>query len=179
MKKWMLTLALLGLFACGEPEPRRPVKVSGGSFMKESVARTKELLAREETMIRDVISRDSTRVYMESGSGSWYTLLKSNENGLPIEPEDLVTLTYDILSFDNDTIYSMDEIGVIQYKVDKQELFPGIRDGVKLLRDQESATFLLTSPMAFGYLGDKNRIGPNVPIKTTLQILKVEKNKVQ
>lgn len=179
MKKLLLILALLGLFACGEPEPRKPVKTSGGSFLKESVARNKQMLAREEAAIREVISQDSTRVYLESGNGSWYSLLDQNEDGLLPEPDDLVTLTYDILSLENDTIYAMDEIGVIQYKVDKQELFPGLRDGVKLLRENESAIFLFTSPMGYGYLGDKSRIGPNVPIKSTLRILKVEKNKVQ
>ena len=71
----------------------------------------------------------------------------------------------------------MEEIGQIRYKVDKQELFPGLRDGVKLLRENETATFLLTSPMAYGYLGDKARIGPNVPVKTTVRILNVEKSK--
>ena len=179
MKKLIMILALLGLFACGEPEPRRPVKVTGGNFLKESVERNKQLLAMEEAVIKEIISRDSTRAYMESGSGSWYFILERNENGAQVAPEDLVTMTYDILSLANDTIYSMEEIGVIQYKVDKQELFPGLRDGVKLLREGESATFLLTSPMAYGYLGDKERIGPNVPVKTTLRILKVEKNKEQ
>lgn len=179
MKKLVTILAVLGLFACGEPEPRRPVKVAGGNFLKESVVRNKQMLAMEEARIKELISRDSSRTYMESGSGSWYCLLEANENGPLAEPEDLVTLTYDILSLDNDTIYSSEEIGVIQYKVDKQELFPGLRDGVKLLREKETATFFFTSPMAFGYLGDKDRIGPNVPVKSTLSILKVEKNEVQ
>lgn len=179
MKKLILLLVIPGFLACGEPEPRRPVKASGGNFLKESVARSKQLLASQEAMIKKIMASDSSRVYLESGDGSWYSYLKRNENGLQPAPEDLVTLTYDILTLENDTLYSTDEIGVIRYKVDKQELFPGLRDGVKLLREGESAIFLFTSPLAYGYLGDKDRIGPNVPVKSTLHILEVAKNNDQ
>ncbi len=177
MKRLIMLMGLLGLMACGEPEPRSPIKASGGNFLKESVERNKQLLVQEETQIKEIIASDSTNVYLESGSGSWYFYQTQNEAGTLVEPEDLVTLTYDILTLQNDTIYSMEEIGQIRYKVDKQELFPGLRDGVKLLRENETATFLLTSPMAYGYLGDKARIGPNVPVKTTVRILNVEKSK--
>ncbi|MCX2720425.1 gliding motility-associated peptidyl-prolyl isomerase GldI [Lentiprolixibacter aurantiacus] len=175
MKKLLLLVPLLGMVACGQPEPRKPIKASGNSFLKESAARSKKLLEREEGLIRTIIAADTTHVYNTSGEGSWYFYLDQNESGLLAEPDDLVTLTYDIVSLENDTIYSQQEIGIIQYKVDKQELFPGLRNSVKLLRENERATFLFTSPMAFGYPGDKERIGTNVPIKSTIQILKVEK----
>ena len=175
MRKFLLILVILGMASCAEPEPRRPVKASANSFLKESAARSKKLLEREEALIKAIISADSSRAYLASGQGSWYFYDDRNETGLLAEPDDLVTLTYDILSLENDTIYSNQEIGIIEYKVDKQELFPGLRNSVKLLRENEKATFLFTSPMAFGYPGDNDRIGPNQPIKSTIQILKVEK----
>ncbi|MDX1314567.1 MAG: gliding motility-associated peptidyl-prolyl isomerase GldI [Eudoraea sp.] len=175
MRKLFLLIPLLGIIACGEPEPRRPIKASGNSFLKESAARSKKLLEREEGLIRAIISADSMHTYLTSGEGSWYYYLNRNEAGKIAEPDDLVTLTYDILTLENDTIYSQEEIGIITYKVDKQELFPGLRNSVKLLRENEKATFLFTSPMAYGYPGDNDRIGTNLPLKSTIQIFKVEK----
>lgn len=175
MRKLFLLIVATAVVACGEPEPRKPVKASANSFLKESAARSKKLLEREEGLIRAIIEADSTHTYLTSGEGSWYFYMNRNENGLLAEPDDLVTLTYDVLSLENDTIYSQEEIGIIQYKVDKQELFPGLRNSVKLLRENEKATFLFTSPMAYGYPGDKERIGTNVPVKSTIQIIKVEK----
>ena len=175
MRKLILLLTLLGFVACGEPLPRKPVKASANNFLKESAARSKKLLEREEGLIRAIIDADSTHTYMASGEGSWYYYQDRNESGILAEPDDLVTLTYDILSLQNDTIYSQKEIGILVYKVDKEEMFPGLRNSVKLLRENEKATFLFTSPMAFGYPGDNDRIGTNLPIKSTIQIIKVEK----
>jgi FKBP-type peptidyl-prolyl cis-trans isomerase len=61
--------------------------------------------------------------------------------------------------------------------VDKQNLFPGLRNSIKLLREGETATFLFPSSMAFGYHGDNNKIGTNIPLKSTITLLKIEKQK--
>jgi gliding motility-associated peptidyl-prolyl isomerase len=179
MKYTFPLLLVLGctLLSCEGPEPRRPVQVKTGSFMKESAERNKQLLAEEERMIQDIISGDSTHHYLNSASGSWYYYETRVEAESPTpEPDDLVTLTYSLLNFRNDTIYSAEEIGLIRYKVDKQELFPGLRNSIKLLKEKEVGVFLLPSSLAFGYHGDNNKIGPNEPLKAVITILKIEKD---
>ncbi len=177
MKKyWLLILFLGSLVACDGPEPRHPKERKTGSFIKASVERNKALLAKEEKLIQSIIEKDSLRTYIASASGSWYYYHQKNEasNAFPA-PDDLVTLAYNVVSLTNDTIYSGEEIGIIKYKVDKEELFPGLRNSVKLLKEKETATFLFPSSLAYGYLGDKDRIGVNVPIKSTITLLKIEK----
>lgn len=174
---WILLIVIV-CPGCGGPEPRKPIQTKTGSFYKQSIERSKKLLEIEEKLIADIIAKDSFHDYYQSASGSWYFYKTLNENArYTPQPDDLVTMTYDILSLSNDTIYSTGEIGIIQYKVDKQELFPGLRNSVKLLKEKETATFLYPSSLAYGYHGDNNRIGVNVPIKSTLSILKIEKQK--
>ena len=178
MKKIWYLLFCLGIIACQGPEPRRPVKVNTGSFMKESAERSKKLLAQEEQFIQTIITNDSLNTYLNSSSGSWYYYNNKIEASSPTpEPDDLVTMTYNVLSFEKDTIYSAEEIGTIKYKVDKQELFPGLRNAVKLLKEGETATFLFPSSLAYGYHGDNNKIGTNVPVKSTISIFKIEQEK--
>ena len=172
----LLTLAVL-IFAlgCGGPEPRKPVEVKSGKFIRESVERNKALLAQEEQLIQAIIDRDSTRDYLASDFGAWYTYEAQIESDsyLPVEG-DIVTMNYDILSLENDTIYSSEEIGEITYTVDREEVFSGLRLGVKLLKEGERVSFLFPSHIAYGYHGDNDRIGPNVPIKSNVTILKIE-----
>lgn len=173
----IVSILLIVLFAsCGGPEPRRPVKVKSASFYKESAERSRQLLEQEEILIQEIIAKDTTNVYQNSASGSWYCFLQKNEgDDYTAHPDDLVTMTYNIMTMGNDTIYSMEDIGIIKYKVDKQELFQGLRDGVKLLKENETATFLFPSSLAYGYHGDNDKIGINVALKSTLSVLKIER----
>ncbi len=171
----LMTLLLIG---CEGPKPRHPVKRNTGSSIKASIERSKKILAQEEKLIQEIIAKDSLQTYLQSASGSWYFYTKKNESdGYTAQPDDRVTLTYNILSFDNDTIYSIDDIGVFKYKVDKQELFPGLRSAVKLLKENETATFLFPSSLGYGYQGDHDKIGVNMPLKSTVSIFKIEKQK--
>jgi len=171
---------VLLLVNCSQPEPRRPIQQKTGKYFGANLARNKELLAQEVKLITAIIAKDSLRHYDNTASGSWfYYNVKNDTATYSPKPNDLVTLAYTVMGFDNDTIYSGEEIGIKKYKVDMEELFPGLRYGVKLLKERETATFLFPSSLGYGYQGDGNKIGVNVPLKCTLTILKIEKEKVQ
>jgi gliding motility-associated peptidyl-prolyl isomerase len=151
------------------------VEVKSGSFLTLSAERNRNLLQREEALMEELVAADSLNEYLRSSSGFRYVYNRqyAGEGYLP-EPDDLVTLTYNLRTWNEDTLYRQEEIGIIRYKVDKQELFPGLRYGVKLLKEGEVATFLFPSSLSYGYHGDDDRIGPNVPLKVTLEILEIE-----
>ncbi|NNJ87783.1 MAG: gliding motility-associated peptidyl-prolyl isomerase GldI [Eudoraea sp.] len=178
MKKILLFFLLIGLISCEGPEPRKPVKVNSGSFFKESVERNKKLLAYEEQLIQDIIQKDSLHTYQSTPDGSWYYYdLKNEVATYTPQTDDLVRFTYMLTTLNNDTIYNEEEIGFQSYKVDKQELFPGLRNSLKLLKESEKATFLFPSSLGYGYLGDKNKIDVNVPLKATVTIITIEPKK--
>lgn len=179
MKTYPYLIIFCLLYGCGGPVPRKPVEVRSGSFMKESVTRNRELLAREESRIKEIIGQDSIHEYQSSAAGSWYYYNEKNDIATYTpKAGDLITLRFNILSLDNDTIYSAEEIGELEYLVDQEDrdmLFPGLRSSVKMLKEAETATFLYPSSLAYGYPGDKARIGPNIPLKSTITILQIEK----
>ena len=171
-----LFLLILALSSCGQQEARKPVEVKSGTFIRESVARNKELLAREEKLIRDIISADTANVYRETEFGAWYYYDIRSEEATPLpEADDRVTMTYNLNTFSNDTIYSASEIGVLEYRVDKEDYFPGLQQSVKLLKAGETATFLYPSSLAYGYHGDNNKIGTNIPLRATITLMSIEK----
>lgn len=178
MKQFLYIFLIATLVSCGGPEPRKPIKAKTGSIIRKSVERNKELLGMEEKQIMEIIKNDSLNTYFSSGIGSWYHYIQKNDNSdyLP-QTDDLVYLEYNMINFNNDTIYSKEHIGTLTYKVDKQDLFPGLRNSIKLLKENESATFFFPSSLAYGYHGDSNKIGVNTPIKSTITILKIDKQK--
>ena len=175
--RFFITLSALVLLAsCGQPEPRRPIQQKTGKYFGANLERNKKLLVQEQKLIKEIIAKDSLHHYENTSSGSWFYYVRKNDSAsyLP-QPNDLITIAYNVMSFENDTIYSGEAIGIKKYKVDMEELFPGLRYGVKLLKQNETATFLFPSSLGYGYLGDGHKIGVNVPLKSTLTILKIEK----
>ncbi|MCM4153176.1 gliding motility-associated peptidyl-prolyl isomerase GldI [Arenibacter sp. N53] len=178
MKHFLFFFLIIAIIGCKGPEPRKPVKVKSGSILHKSVERNKDLLAKEEKQIMEIIKNDSMNTYISSGIGSWYHYIsKNNDSDYYPQTDDLVFLEYNVISLGNESIYSKEHIGTITYKVDKQDLFPGLRNSIKLLKENESATFLFPSSLAYGYHGDNNKIGVNIPIKSTITILKIDKQK--
>ncbi|KQC28571.1 gliding motility-associated peptidyl-prolyl isomerase GldI [Flagellimonas eckloniae] len=167
---FLLFVAFL-LINCGGPEPRKPVKVKSGSFFKESVERNKALLVKEEALIQELIKKDTLHTYLASPSGFWYYFETKNDTAT-YQPKtnDQILFSYNALTLDNDTIYSMKDIGPTSYVVDKEQLFSGLQNAVKLLKISERATFLFPSLQAYGYHGDGNSIGPRTPLKSTIEL---------
>ncbi|RAV30122.1 gliding motility-associated peptidyl-prolyl isomerase GldI [Sinomicrobium soli] len=157
--------------SCKEPEPRRPVQVKTGAFFRKSVERNQALLSEEQEYIRKLMAEDTVHQYIASSNGYWYyyTQKDSTATYTP-KTGDVIVISYDIRLLDNSVVYSREEIGDVTLEVDREHLFPGLRTAVKLLKKGETATFLFPSSLGYGYHGDEERIGINIPIKSTVTL---------
>ena len=179
MRKWpFLLLVFLSIFACKTPEARRLVSQSSGSFIEESVERNKKLVAQEEELIRQIIEEDSSNTYISSPNGFWYYYNTRDTTATTRTPQfgDVVEFEYTMKTLDGRTIYSEEELPRRTYAMDQEELFSGLREGLKLMHEGETVTFLFPSHKAYGYYGDKNRIGTNLPILSTVTLYSITSN---
>ncbi|MFK7832357.1 MAG: gliding motility-associated peptidyl-prolyl isomerase GldI [Winogradskyella sp.] len=158
-------------FSCKSPEARMPESVQSGSFLKASAERNKKLNEREREQLQHIIKSNPDKAYVASKSGFWYYYNTKMENDT-IQPQfgDVVNFTFNVSNIEGTEIYP-DKVKT--YVMDKEELFTGLREGLKLLKPTETATFLFPSQKAFGYYGDEYKIGTNVPLicKVTLNTI--------
>lgn len=177
MKFNILLLLLLCFFNCKTPEARKPISVKTGSFIEKSAKRNKELNKKEYENIQNQIINNSEKDYIASKSGFWYTY-KVKSDSLTYTPKfgDIVNFNYNIKTLNGTTLYSKEELKTQNYVMDKQEIFTGLREGLKLLKSGESVTFVFPSQKAFGYYGDENKIGTNIPILCDVTINKITIN---
>ncbi|RNC86817.1 MAG: gliding motility-associated peptidyl-prolyl isomerase GldI [Winogradskyella sp.] len=179
MKNLRLILIIaIAIVGCKSPEPRRPVSIKTGSFIKESAERNKALNKIERQQIETLIAgRFKDKDFLISENGFWYHYnLKSKDDTITPKFGDQVVFNYDILDLNGQPIYTSEELGVQDYLMDKEELFTGLREGLKLMKAKESLTFIFPSHMAFGYYGDENKIGTNVPLICNVTLNKITKN---
>lgn len=161
---YILVFSLL-LSACKSPEARRPISASTGSFIDQSVERNIKLNERETARFEKLMSKNPEINYIASESGFWYYFNDKAADSLNTPKfGDLVNFDYNVKAIDGSVIYSKETLQTQNYVMDKQELFTGLREGLKLMRPGETATFLFPSQKAYGYYGDENKIGTSVPL---------------
>ena len=64
----------------------------------------------------------------------------------------------------------------ITYVVDKEEIIPALRYGIKELRAEESGVFLMPSFLCYGYQGDGEKIVPNQPLIIEINLISLKNN---
>ncbi|TXE05783.1 gliding motility-associated peptidyl-prolyl isomerase GldI [Gelidibacter salicanalis] len=160
----MCTLAI-AISSCKSPEARRPISQKTGSFIKISAERNKKLNAEETVKIQNIIEKDTSRTFIASESGFWYYYnTKVEKDTITPTFGDIVNFDYDVKDFNGNDIYADEDIQPRDYAMDQEELFTGLREGLKLMKPGETVTFLFPSQKAYGYYGDKNKIGTNTPV---------------
>lgn len=178
--KTILSLVIVGLLfsSCKtSPEPRKPVSTKSDSFIQQSIKRNKAIVKKEEELIKKIIDADTTRQYFSSSNGFWYAYDVSNsKDSITPDTGDEVEFNYNILSLKNDTIYSRAELGERALIIDKENIFSGLRQGLKLMKANETVIFYFPSHKVYGYYGDQQKIGRNVPIKSIVTLNKITKD---
>ena len=175
--KHSLFFFLLGVFftGCAKVEPRKPINPKPSTTVlqatKKAYASIKE---REENKIKRLIQLDSSRNYNESQYGFWYTYLVQQKSDKP-RPKtgDTVAFMYEISDLEGNLIYSKEALGLKKYVVDKEEFITAIQNGIKLMKEGATITFVIPFYNAFGVSGDFNKIGVNTSIKSTVTLIKI------
>jgi len=177
MKYTILILILtLSFVSCTSPEPRKPILRKSSTFLQESIQRNKIINKVEEAALLDVIKNDTIHTYITSENGFWYYYQQQNTTKTtPTIKGDRIVYTYRIEDVNGLMLYTEKEIGERNYLVDKQEIIPGLHDGLKLMHESEKVTFLFPSHKAYGYAGYQ-KINGNQPLLFTVEIKEIIKN---
>ena len=171
ISKISLIIFMIFLVSCKQQQARMPISRSSGTFMKESIARNKKLVAGEELKIDSIIKSNPSIKYFASNKGYWYHYdIKNEKDTLRPRKGDIAYFDYEIKDFKGNVIYSDVELRPQVYAVDKQNIMMGLRHGIKLMRKNEKVTFLFPSHIAYGYHGDDKSIGPNEPLICTVTL---------
>jgi len=169
-----IIVLLLIVFSCKEIEARRPKEHSVTNFYKEVIEQNKRLNTLENEKIKEIISKDTILNFKPSNNGFWYAFLeKDSINTATPKKGDLITISYDIKTLYNQPVYNEKEV---DYKIDEQNFIPGLEEGVKLMKKGEKAVFIIPSYAAYGVTGDGDKIKINQTIKSTIQLIQIQKN---
>ena len=129
-------------------------------------------MAREELMIRKSANYDSIFTFLNSQKGFLYAYVKKVSENEPLPQKGTrLRFTYKIEDLNKKILYTKNELGIVDYLVDKENILPALREGVKIMRPKEIVVFLFPSYLCFGYQGDGNKVGVSQPLRYTIERL--------
>ncbi|MEC4053658.1 gliding motility-associated peptidyl-prolyl isomerase GldI [Myroides odoratimimus] len=175
-----LSIALFAVFATScnqDKEARKPISKSKESIIQSSALKNMNMVKSEEELISQYIETDKDNTYINSKNGFWYSYQerKIHDSIRPSEGN-TVMYTYEISTLQDSLLYSSNDIGVLSYIVDKEDILPILRHSIKLMKKNESIKVLSPSILAYSYLGDRNKIGKNQPLIFTIDLKSIEKS---
>ena len=181
LKKIILLSSCVGMWvACADRQARHPVTKKTSTFLKESAEKNKALLASEQAQIEAIIQKDTLHTFIDSQHGfTFYYLTENPTADYTAQFGDVVTYDYSLYDLKGNELYQEKPDGEYKYNVDQEEIFQGLRSALKLLKENESGVFYFPSSVAYGYRGDKDKIGYNQPIVARIAVFKIEKNPEQ
>lgn len=178
MNKLLLLLFIFTcVFSCKTPEARKPETVKTGSFIEASALRNKKLFEAEEKAIETYIKAQDAKQFMASEYGFWFsqdTIVGDNNSKFP-EFSDVVNFNFNLSALNGQSIYTASELKTRNYAMDQEELFTGLREGLKLMKAGETYTFIFPSQKAYSYYGDENKIGRNTPLISQVTLNSITK----
>ena len=172
MKQNLFYLLIAIFCSCSENNVRYPVNKGKKTFLSNSATRNKILLAREELMIRKSAEKDSLFTFYNSEKGFLYAYVKKASENQPLPQKGKkLSFTYKIEDLNKKTLYTKNELGIVDYVVDKDNILPALREGIRIMRPNEIVVFLFPSYLCYGYQGDGNKVGVSQPLRYTIERL--------
>lgn len=122
----------------------------------------KYLVKAEEQNIRDYINRYGYKM-KETGTGLFYEIYQTT-NGTQAQKEMVAQLKFKVYLLDGSMIYSSEKEGDKEFLIGKGGVESGLEEGILLMKTGEKARLILPSHLAYGLLGDLEKI----PEKSTI-----------
>ncbi len=130
------------------------------------------LVDKDKEIIENYVKRRGWNMEVTK-TGLWYMIYQKGK-GKPVRKNSRVTIEYNIHLLDGTLCYHSDEEGPKQFEVGKGEVEPGLDEGIRYLRMGDRARFIIPPHLAYGLIGDENKIPARSVIVYDLRVLSVE-----
>ena len=121
-----------------------------------------QVVTAESQEIEDFIQRYHWKMNTTQ-TGLRYMIYK-NGNGSCAKKGDIISINYTVNLINGDPVFQSDSLRPFSFEAGKGKVTSGLEEGVMLLKTGGRAKFIVPSHLAFGLLGDFDRI----PTRATL-----------
>lgn len=148
---------IISLHSCNKKQPQEPTQYSKDQFLEYSKDFNKTLVKNENKLIEDYIKKENLK-FIKTNSGFYMTPTSGKHSP---KDGDKVIFTYSISDLNNNIIYKQEEIGEKNIILGQTKIPIGLEYSIKRMSPKEKSKIILPSFLAYGLLGDENKITKN------------------
>jgi FKBP-type peptidyl-prolyl cis-trans isomerase FkpA len=160
--------------SCGNNQTHvtKNTNIESKEFKDKLVDANKIYVKRESDEIDQYVKHKRWPM-ITTGSGLRYMITQKG-SGLSPQTEQRVKLNFKISLLDGTLCYSSDSTGSYEFVIDKSSVETGLHEGVKYMHVGDKAVLILPSHLAYGLIGDENRIPPRASVLYELELLSIK-----
>ena len=168
---FIITSSIISLFSCSGLVEKQAEKKDVSSM--ESLEKVNRYLVRTEGEdIENYIRRHGWDME-ETGTGLRVWVYEHG-NGPQAEKGLVATLNYKTWLINGDLIYSSNELGPKEFLIGKGGVESGLEEAILKLHVGDKAKLIIPSHLAFGLLGDNNKIPPRSTVVYDIELISLK-----
>ena len=167
----LMTASLLLLAGCNSPV-KETEKERKGNYKESLLEVNKNLVRSEQQKIDDFLDRYKWDM-KESGSGLRYMIYWEG-SGRRAEMGKQAEIAFTVSLLDGQLCYSSEEDGPLTFEIGKGGVESGLEEGILLLKEGDRAKFIIPSHLAYGLLGDMDKIPAKAVLVYDVELLKIK-----
>jgi FKBP-type peptidyl-prolyl cis-trans isomerase len=157
-----------------QPAAEKAPKMTA-SEEKEMLLRVNKFLVQKDIELIESYSKRHGWEMEVTETGLFYEIYERSE-GKEVEQDNVINLEYEISLLDGTVCYTSEEDGNKVFRLGKSQEISGLEQGVALMREGEKARFIIPPHLAFGLLGDENRIPARSIIIYRVELVEVKRD---
>ncbi len=167
----LLILASVFFFsACGNDEPAK-TQVDPEAYKDPLVKVNKELVKKENAEIDSYIARYQWNM-QKSGTGLRY-LIYEKGSGTKADTGMRVEIRFKVNLINGQVVYDSKTDGMKTFVLGKAEVESGLEEGIMLMKAGDKAKLIIPSHLAYGLLGDENKIPKRATLVYDVELVSV------
>lgn len=173
-KKSILSLLIISLFfvACNENKPKK-IKIDTQKLKEPVLEINKDILKEENYLIGKYIERRNWNVTTTETGLRHYIYKKTNGKLTPKIGE--VSIHFEVSLLNGEKCYSTIGLTPLLFQLGHAEVVNGLEEGILLMREGEKAMLIVPAHLAFGLLGDDDKIPMRATLVYNVELIKITK----
>jgi len=163
--------------SCTDKPKQKPIVIDYAKLREDIIQVNKPAVVMENDEINAYIKAHNYSM-QTTGTGLRYLFIKENAKEKKVENGNRIRVKYKVSLLDGTICYTSDKKGPKEFTVGAvrvgEEVESGIHQGVQLMHLHDKAIFILPAHLAFGLIGDRDKIPPKVAVVYEVEVISVE-----